>query len=155
MCVQNEAPRARRLLGRRRIPLVQAPTSSSEAARLASETKEQRERRLQLRRAVKHENVVSKVVVLNKQVRKHRSSKLNSSEMPADVSVKQPHTRLAGCWIKAKLMFAAMKMKQQQFGNQRQSTYTTNIVFRDDVSKNEKDLNVKPCICVNSRFDFQ
>ena len=55
-------------------------------ARLASETKEEREQRLE------HENVVSKVFGLNKQVRKHRSdSKLNDSEMPADVSVKHPN----------------------------------------------------------------
>ena len=70
-----------------------------------------------------------------KKARKHRSdSKLNSSEMLADVSVKEPNKRLAGCWIKAKAMFAAMKMKQEQQRNETsdKSTYTTsNFVFRE------------------------
>ena len=39
---------------------------------------------------VKRENVFSKVVLLKKQARKHRSdSKLDGSEIPADVSLKQ------------------------------------------------------------------
>ena len=60
---------------------------------------------------LKHENVVSTVAGLKKEARKHRSdSTQNDSEMPADFSVKQPSKRLAGCWIKAKVMLAAMKM---------------------------------------------
>ena len=48
---------------------------------------------------------------LKKQARKHRSSpKLNSSKVAADISVKQPNKLLAGCWINAKVMFAAMQM---------------------------------------------
>ena len=62
-------------------------------ARLACETKEQR-----TSEGVKRENVVSKVVLLKKQARKHRSdSKLDGSEIPADVSVKQLNKGLAGC----------------------------------------------------------
>ena len=77
--------------------------------RLTSETKEQRERDSDY--ALKHENVVSKVAGPKKEVRKHRSdSKPNDSEMPADFSVKQPSKELAGCWIKTKVMLAAMKM---------------------------------------------
>ena len=50
--------------------------------------------------SVKRENVLTKVVCLKK-ARKHRSnSKPRDSEMSADVSVKQPKKRLAGCWIK-------------------------------------------------------
>ena len=82
-------------------------------------TKDQRERSFNF--AVKRENVVSKVFGLKKTTRKYRSdSKLNGSEMPADVSVKQPNKVLPCCWIKAKVMIAAMRMKQQQQRNQRQ-----------------------------------
>ena len=90
-------------------------------ARLARETKEQRQRRLQLRR--EETDVVSKVVGLKKQARKHRSdSKPSASEMAAYVSAKQPNKGLAGYWIKAKVMLAAMKMKRQQRRNQRYKT---------------------------------
>ena len=48
--------------------------------------------------------VKRKVVRLTKQARNHRSdSKPNDSEMPADVSVKQPNKGLSGYWIKAKV----------------------------------------------------
>ena len=50
-------------------------------------------------------------------------SKPSDSEMPADVSVKQLNKGLAGCWIKAKVMLAAMKMKRQRH-NQR---YKSNL----------------------------
>ena len=101
------------------IPLMQAPTSSSETARTkTSKTCLWNKRASGERASI---SPCSKVVRLNKQVGKQRSdSKLNSSDMPADFSVKQPNTRLECCWIKAKLMLATMKMKQQQFGNQRQ-----------------------------------
>ena len=46
-------------------------------------------------------------------VRKHRSdSKLNGSEMPADVSVKQPNKGLAGSWMKTKLVHDATTATQ-------------------------------------------
>ena len=78
--------------------------------------------------AAKHENVVSKVPGLKKQAKKHRSdSKLNGSDMPADVSAKYPNKGLARCWIKAKVMVAAMKMKRQKRRNRRYKiTYVHN-----------------------------
>ena len=96
--------------------------------------------------AVKHENVVSKVVVMKKQLRKHRrDSHLNGSEMPADVSVSNSRTN-------------GWQALDQSEGNARRHenvtitdslatsdkiTYTTsNFVFRDNVSKDEQDLNV-------------
>ena len=71
--------------------------------------------------AVKREKVVSKVVGL-KQARKHRSdSKPSDREMSVDVSIKQSNKGLVGFWIKAKVMLAAMKMKQQQRRNQKRT----------------------------------
>ena len=65
--------------------------------------------------AMKRKNVVSIVMGLKKQARKYRrNSDLNGSEIPADVSVKHPNKRLPACWIKVKVMLAAMKMKPEQ-----------------------------------------
>ena len=96
--------------------------------RLACGPKEQcqqrpKERRLQLHcEAQKHCEQSRRR--LKKQTRKHRSdSRLNGSEMPADVSVKQPNKRLAGCCqIKAKVMCLLpwKWFKQQQRRNQQQ-----------------------------------
>ena len=98
------------------------------------------ERRLKLRREARKRRAQSSRG-LKKQDRKHRRhSKLNGSEVPADVSVKQPNKQLVGCWIKAKVMLAAMKMIKITTTTQpaKKSTYTTcNFVLRDDVSKDE------------------
>ena len=58
-------------------------------ARLARETKEQRQRRLQLRR--EETDVVSKVVGLKKQARKHRSDS-GKAERQGDGSIRQCQT---------------------------------------------------------------
>ena len=88
---------------------------------------------------------------LKKQGRDHRSdSKLNGSEVPADVSVKQQNK------------VTARRLLDQSEGNARRhekdsnnsddvtsdkSTYTTsNFVFRNDVSKDEQGLNVRPLL---------
>ena len=94
--------------------------------------------------AAKHENVVSKVPGLKKQARKRRSdSQLNGREMPVDVSAKYPNKGLAGCWIKAKVMVAAMKMKRQKRRNQRyKTTYVHNqhLRLQRRLSKHEQSL---------------
>ena len=134
-----------------RIPRVQAPTSCSQATCMIKD-----EQDLPLKQkskasegsnsAVKHENVVSKVAGLKKQVRKHRSdSKLDASRRQCQTAEQ-----------------TARRLLYQREGNARphenetttvwqlprdKSTYTTgNFVFRNDVSKNEQDsVNVKPC----------
>ena len=65
--------------------------------------------------SAKDPGILFRPLGLKKKARKHRSnSKLNGSDVQADVSVKQPNKVLAGCWIKSKVMLATMKMKQQQ-----------------------------------------
>ena len=81
---------------RKHLSRVQAPTPSSETdlpVRQKSNASEG------CNSAVKP--VVSKVVELRKkEARKHRSdSKPNDSEMPVDISVKQPNKGLTGYWI--------------------------------------------------------
>ena len=83
---------------------------------------------------------------LKKQTRKQRSdSKLNGSEVPAEVSVKQPNKRLAGCWIKAKVMLGAMKIIKTTTTTQTATKVLLhNQQLREDVNKEEKGSNVRP-----------
>ena len=69
---------------------------------------------------------------LKKQARKHRSDpKLNDSEMPADISVKEPKKGPAGCCIKEQvLMLAIIKIKHQKRRHQRQKEYLHNKELR-------------------------
>ena len=112
------------------------------------------ERRLQLCREARKPRERSRRG-LKKQARKHRSdSKLNGSEGPADVTLKKPNKRLAGCWITAKVMLAAMKMiqKHNNDADSDKSTDTTsNFVYRNDTSKDEQGLNaVRPLFTIYS-----
>ena len=81
---------------------------------------------------------------LKKKARNHRSdSKLNGSEVQADVSVKQPNKRLTDHMIKAKAMLAAMKMKQNSDATSDISTcITSSVVFRD-VNKDQHGFHVR------------
>ena len=117
---------------------------------LACEKKEQCQRRLQLRvirlqlcqeaQKCREQSRCG----LKKQARNHRSdSKLNGRWAPADVSIKQPNKRLAGCWIKAKVMLAVMK--QQQRHNQRQSTSNITSSSETMLARTSKVWKWGPC----------
>ena len=82
--------------------------------------------------------------------------------MPADVSIKQPNKGLAGGWDKSegnarrhKDEATARTTTPDDDATSYTNTYTTsNFVYRDDVSKDEQGLNVRPCSqTLTSRFN--
>ena len=107
-------------------------------------SKEQRQRRLQLwvkgfSFAVKPKNLARQVVAGWRNKPGITEAIQTSSEVPADVSLKQRNKRLAGCWIKAKVMLAAgLENDSNNYidAASDKSIYTTiNFVFRNDVNE--------------------
>ena len=108
-------------------------SSVNKEQRLACEKKEQRqrrlqERRLQLRREARKRREQSRRRLKKKNRNRRSDSKLNGSE-GQHMSVSNNRTKVAGYWIKATVMLAAMKMKPEQQRNQRQK-YMHNQQFR-------------------------